>query len=38
MLVGTISLIGIFPLSGFWSKDEILIGVKSESTFCWLLL
>ena len=33
MLVGTISLIGIFPLSGFWSKDEILIGVKSESTF-----
>ena len=31
MLIGTISLIGIFPLSGFWSKDEILIGVKSES-------
>ena len=23
--VGTLSLAGIFPLSGFWSKDEILI-------------
>jgi len=31
MMLGTVSLIGIFPLSGFWSKDEILIGVKSES-------
>ena len=31
MLIGTVSLIGIFPLSGFWSKDEILIGAKSES-------
>ena len=24
-VIGTLSLAGIFPLSGFWSKDEILI-------------
>lgn len=24
MLIGSLSLAGIFPLSGFWSKDEIL--------------
>jgi NADH-quinone oxidoreductase subunit L len=23
-MVGTLALIGIFPLAGFWSKDEIL--------------
>ena len=37
MLLGTISLIGIFPLSGFWSKDEILIGVKSDSNILLLI-
>jgi NADH-quinone oxidoreductase subunit L len=26
MLVGAIALIGVFPLSGFWAKDEILGG------------
>ncbi len=25
-VVGSLSLAGIFPLSGFWSKDEILVG------------
>ncbi|MDO8751276.1 MAG: NADH-quinone oxidoreductase subunit L [Dehalococcoidia bacterium] len=25
MLIGSLSLAGIFPLSGFWSKDEILL-------------
>ncbi len=25
MVIGSISLAGIFPLSGFWSKDEILL-------------
>jgi NADH-quinone oxidoreductase subunit L len=24
MLIGSMALVGIFPLSGFWSKDEIL--------------
>jgi NADH-quinone oxidoreductase subunit L len=28
-LVGTLALAGIFPLSGFWSKDEILAGTGS---------
>ena len=26
MLLGALSLAGVFPLSGFWSKDEILLG------------
>ena len=26
MLIGAIALIGVFPLSGFWAKDEILGG------------
>ena len=26
VLLGAISLVGIFPFSGFWSKDEILVG------------
>ena len=31
-LIGSLSLAGIFPLSGFWSKDEILLNVfKSGS-------
>jgi NADH-quinone oxidoreductase subunit L len=26
MLIGAVALIGVFPLSGFWAKDEILAG------------
>jgi NADH-quinone oxidoreductase subunit L len=25
-LIGSLSLVGIFPMAGFWSKDEILLG------------
>ena len=34
-LVGTLALCGIFPLSGFWSKDEILALAyhKSDALF-----
>jgi len=46
-VIGSLSLAGIFPLSGFWSKDEILAhawheflheGVVSWPFFVWLLL
>ncbi|MCH2304858.1 MAG: NADH-quinone oxidoreductase subunit L [SAR202 cluster bacterium] len=30
-IIGSLSLLGIFPLSGFWSKDEILSGAWSNS-------
>ena len=43
LLVGALSLAGIFPLAGFWSKDEILAhawghgGVVSQLVF-WLAI
>ena len=43
LLVGALSLAGIFPLAGFWSKDEILAhawghgGVVSQLVF-WLAM
>ncbi len=43
MAIGALSLAGIFPLSGFWSKDEILLhawrgdGVVDGVVF-WLLI
>ncbi len=32
-LVGGLSLVGIIPLAGFWSKDEILVGAWTGSSF-----
>ena len=29
VVIGGLSLVGIFPLAGFWSKDEILVGAWS---------
>jgi NADH-quinone oxidoreductase subunit L len=40
MLVGTLAIAGIFPLAGFWSKDEILAAaIKSGglNVLWWLL-
>ena len=31
-LIGALSLAGIFPLAGFWSKDEILLGAFHSSS------
>ena len=33
-LIGWLAIAGIFPFSGFWSKDEILVGIwDNESVF-----
>ena len=33
MLVGGLALAGIFPLSGFWSKDSILASALADGTY-----
>ncbi len=38
MVICGISLAGIFPLSGFWSKDEILVGAAESSNFVGYLV
>ena len=30
-IIGSLALAGIFPLAGFWSKDEILVSISDES-------
>ena len=42
MLIGALSLAGIFPLAGFWSKDEILLHASKghsmvDGVVFWLL-
>ena len=36
-LIGTLALCGIPPLSGFWSKDEILTLAYHQDPFLWVL-
>jgi NADH-quinone oxidoreductase subunit L len=31
-LLGTLAMIGIFPLAGFWAKDEVLVAVDHEQS------
>jgi NADH-quinone oxidoreductase subunit L len=37
MLIGSLALAGIFPLAGFWSKDELLV-VAEEEHMIWLFV
>jgi NADH-quinone oxidoreductase subunit L len=37
-LIGALALAGIVPLSGFWSKDEILLEAQHENLLIYLLL
>jgi NADH-quinone oxidoreductase subunit L len=37
-LIGALALAGIFPLAGFWSKDEVLLDAfKHNQTIYWML-
>jgi NAD(P)H-quinone oxidoreductase subunit 5 len=37
-LIGTISISGLFWFSGFWSKDEVLVGALAHPVFFLVLL
>jgi NADH-quinone oxidoreductase subunit L len=37
MLIGTLAIAGIFPLAGFWSKDEILWRAFNHSVALWIV-
>ena len=37
MLIGSLALAGVFPLAGFWSKDELLV-VAEEEHVTWLFV
>ncbi|MXY73300.1 MAG: NADH-quinone oxidoreductase subunit L [Dehalococcoidia bacterium] len=37
-LIGSLALAGLFPLAGFWSKDEILHAVEGQGTFFFFLI
>jgi len=37
-LVGSAALAGVFPLAGFWSKDELLLGAWHENQWLFVVL
>jgi NADH-quinone oxidoreductase subunit L len=37
-LIGALALAGIFPLAGFWSKDEILLHAQTHETPIFIVL
>lgn len=36
-IIGSLSLSGVFPLAGFWSKDELLLDAWNHDKFLWLV-
>jgi len=37
MLIGSLALVGVFPLSGFWSKDEILADAWEDKPWVFVV-
>ena len=37
-LIGSAALAGVFPLAGFWSKDELLVGAWEHNQWLFLVL
>jgi NADH-quinone oxidoreductase subunit L len=37
-LIGSAALAGVFPLAGFWSKDELLVGAWAENRWLFFVL
>ena len=37
MLIASLAISGIFPLAGFWSKDEILMTAFNHSPVLWII-
>jgi NADH-quinone oxidoreductase subunit L len=37
-IIGTVALCGIFPLAGFWSKDEILVNANANGYTTFLIV
>ena len=37
-VIGSLALAGIAPLSGFWSKDELLVAANSERPWLFVVL
>jgi NADH-quinone oxidoreductase subunit L len=36
-MIGALSLSGVFPLAGFWSKDELLLDAWNQDKLLWVI-